>query len=60
LVLLAPSANAMRCMLRICDAQFKVVFSDSKIQVSMLPPQWHNEARNTSRLLMLTVISNSV
>jgi len=33
LVLLAPSANAMRCMLRICDeyaAQFKVVFNASK------------------------------
>jgi len=33
LVLLAPSANAMRCMLRICDeyaAQFKVVLNASK------------------------------
>jgi hypothetical protein len=33
LILLAPSANAMRCMLRICDdyaAQFKVVFNASK------------------------------
>jgi Reverse transcriptase (RNA-dependent DNA polymerase) len=33
LVLLAPSASAMRCILRICDeyaAQFKVVFNASK------------------------------
>jgi hypothetical protein len=41
LVLLAPSANAMRCMLRICDdyaAQFKVVFNASKSKCLCCPP----------------------
>ena len=41
LVLMAPSANAMQCMLRICNdyaAQFKVVFNASKCKCQCCHP----------------------
>jgi len=45
LVLLAPSANAVRHMLRLCDdytTQFNVVFNASKSKCFVLLPRWRS------------------